>query len=235
MRLEILYEDEYIIACVKPCGVPAQGDKSNTEDMVSMVKNYLFDNSDDDEEPYVAPIHRLDRPVGGIMIFAKDQDTAADLSDQVQDGKVTKYYQAVLTGSLPEEAGEFVDYILKDPKTNTSKIVEKGTKGSKRAELNYEILDEFDTDDGTLTFVLIQLITGRHHQIRVQMAKHGAGIWGDTKYNPRFQMVRRRYNEMGLYASRIEFTHPHSGEHIVIKSEPTGEAFDEIELDEDLS
>lgn len=233
MKPEILYEDEYLIACVKPCGVPAQGDKSNDEDMISMLKNYLFDNSDSDEEPYIAAIHRLDRPVGGIMLFAKTEEIAASLSDQVQDGQMVKYYQAVVTGTLPDFEGEMVDYIFADKKTNTSKIVPKGTKGAKRAELNYEVLDEFDTDDGPLTFVLIELITGRHHQIRLQLASRGAGIWGDTKYNPKFQKQKKKYGQIGLYASRLEFTHPVTQEEIVVKSEPTGEAFDAIELDED--
>ena len=116
MKLDVLYEDEYLIACVKPAGVPAQGDKSNDMDMVSLVQNYIFDNSDSDEEPYVAVIHRLDKPVGGIMLFAKDRDTAAKLSDMLQDGKIEKYYQAVLTGELPDEAGDFTDYILTDNK-----------------------------------------------------------------------------------------------------------------------
>ena len=96
MKLDILYEDKYLIACIKPCGVPAQGDKTNDLDMVSLVRDHIFDNSDSDEEPYVAVIHRLDKPVGGIMLFAKDKDTAAKLSDMLQDNEIVKYYQAVL-------------------------------------------------------------------------------------------------------------------------------------------
>lgn len=233
MMPEILYEDNYIIACVKPCGVPAQGAKSNDEDMVSILKNYLFDKAEDDMEPYLSAIHRLDRPVGGIMLFAKDRKTAAKLSDQVQDQTMVKYYQAVLTGTLPELEGEMIDYLVSDPKTNTTKVVKKGTKGAKRAELYYEVLDEFDTDDGPLTYVLIELVTGRHHQIRAQMAAHGAGIWGDTKYNPLFQKTKKNRKQVGLYASRLEFVHPVTGEEVVIKSEPTGEAFEAIELDEE--
>ena len=144
MKLDILYEDDVMIACVKPFGVPSQQDKSNDEDMVTIVKNYIYDNSDIDEEPYVAPIHRLDRPVGGVMIFAKTREAAANLSDQLQDGEIIKYYQAILTGALPDECGELVDYIVHDTKTNTSKIAKKGDKGAKKAVLNYEVLDEFE-------------------------------------------------------------------------------------------
>ncbi len=221
-----------MVVCVKPYGVPSQQDKSNDEDMVTIIKNYLFEKSDSDEEPYVAVVHRLDRPVGGVMVFAKTEEMAAKLSDMIQDGKVTKYYQAILTGELPDFEGELVDYIVRDPKTNTSKIAKKGDKGAKKAVLNYEVLDVMETDDGVLSYVLIELVTGRHHQIRVQMASRKCGIWGDTKYNPFFMRVKRIYRQMGLYSSRIEFDHPITGKHMIFKSEPEGEAFEVIELDE---
>ena len=234
MKLEILYEDEYLLACVKPCGVPSQADKSNDEDMITTIKHYLYDKdpSEEPEEPYVAAIHRLDRPVGGVMLFGKTPEVAAKLSDAQQDGEITKYYQAIITGELPDMDGEMVDYLVRDAKTNTTKIGKKGDKGAKRAELYYEVLDVFDTSAGTLSYVLIELVTGRHHQIRAQFAKRGCGIWGDTKYNPLFAKTKRRYQQIGLYSSRMELTHPITGEELVFKSEPQGEAFDVIEMDE---
>lgn len=234
MKLEILYEDAYLIACVKPYGVLSQGDKGNDEDMITKIKHYLYDQdtSEQAEEPYVAAIHRLDRPVGGVMIFAKNPETAAKLSDMQQDGEIVKYYQAVITGELPDAEGEMVDYLLRDGKTNTTKVVKKGEKGAKRAELYYEVLDVMDTDDGTLSYVLIELVTGRHHQIRAQFASRGCGIWGDTKYNPKFAKTKRKYKQIGLFSSRMEFTHPITGEEIVIKKEPEGEAFEVLDLDE---
>jgi 23S rRNA pseudouridine1911/1915/1917 synthase len=251
MKPEILYEDEYMLACVKPSGVPSQSDKSNDEDMVSIIKNYIFEKSDSADEPYVAVIHRLDKPVGGVMIFAKTKEAAAKLSDMMQDGEIVKYYQAVLTGELPDFDGELVDYIVRDAKTNTSKIVPKDTKGAKRAALYYEVLDVFETDEGVLSYVLIELETGRHHQIRVQMANQGCGIWGDTKYNPKFSGGKNggkqngksggkqnakskggKFTQIGLYSSRIELTHPFTGEELVFKSEPTGQAFDVIEMED---
>ncbi len=234
MKIPILYEDDTIIVCVKPQGVSSQADKSNDEDVVNYFKSYIYDKEELDEEPYLAIIHRLDRPVGGIMVLAKTQDAAADLSDQVQDGTMIKYYQAILTGELKNEYGTLEDYLVRDGKTNTAKVVSKGTKGAKKAILDYEVLDVFETDEGILSYVLIQLHTGRHHQIRVQMANQGAGIWGDTKYNPRFQKVKRRYQQIGLYATRLEFEHPVTGEHLVFKNEPEGEAFEIIELEEDM-
>lgn len=232
MKLKILFEDAYMLACVKPYGVPSQGDKSNDEDMITRVKHYLYESSDVDEEPYVAAIHRLDRPVGGVMIFAKTPEVAAKLSDAMQDGEITKYYQAVLTGELPDFEGELVDYVTRDAKTNTARVCKKGDKGAKKAELFYEVLDVFETDQGILSYVLIELITGRHHQIRVQMANRGCGVWGDTKYNPQFKGAKKKYHQIGLYSSRMELKHPVTGEELVIKSEPEGEAFDVIEMDE---
>lgn len=232
MKLNILFEDEYMLVCVKPYGVPSQGDKSNDEDMVTILKNYLFDKADSDEEPYLAVIHRLDRPVGGVMIFAKTREAAGKLSDMMQEGKITKYYQAVLTGELPDFDGDLVDYMIRDAKTNTVKIVPKGTKGAKRAALHYEVLDVFETNEGVFSYVLIELETGRHHQIRAQMANQGCGVWGDTKYNPVHTKGRKKYVQIGLYSSRIELTHPITGEELVFKSEPEGEAFDIIEMDE---
>ena len=159
MKLEILYEDAYLLACVKPYGVLSQGDKGNDEDMITKIKHYLYDQEESEqaEEPYVAAIHRLDRPVGGVMVFAKTPEVAAKFSDMQQDGEIAKYYQAVITGELPDFEGEMVDYLLRDGKTNTTKVVKKGEKGAKRAELYYEVLDVMDTDDGTLSYVLIEL------------------------------------------------------------------------------
>jgi len=231
-KLDVLYEDEHILVCIKPMGVPAQSDKTRDPDMITLVKKYLFDKYEMDEEPYVGLVHRLDRPVGGVMVFARNQDAAADLSSQMLDGVFDKYYQAVLTGELEEEEGDMVDYLLRDGKTNTSKVVKRGTKGAKKAELEYEVLDVVETDTGVYSYVLIHLLTGRHHQIRVQCASRGVGIYGDTKYNPLFQRVKRIYKQIGLYSTRIEFEHPDTGELMVFKAEPEGEAFDILEVED---
>ncbi len=232
MKVEILHEDADIIVCVKPYGMPAQGDKSRDTDLLSYLKNHIFEEEELEEEPYLAMVHRLDRPVGGIMVFAKNQRAAARLSDQVQGGTMVKFYQAILTGELPDECGVLEDYLVRDGKTNTSKIVKKGTKGAKRAQLEYEVLDVFETDQGVLSYVLIDLITGRHHQIRVQMAGRGAGIYGDTKYNSLFAKTKKKYQQIALFATRLEFEHPVTGEHMIFKCEPEGDAFEVIELDE---
>lgn len=225
-KVKILYEDADIIVCVKPQGMPSQSDKTRDLDMVNYLKNYVCEKEGLEEEPYIAVVHRLDRPVGGIMVFARNQKSASNLSDQVQDGLMEKDYQAVLTGELPDQEGTLIDYLVKDGKSNTSKVVAKGTKGAKRAELRYEVLDVLETEEGLLSYVLIELITGRHHQIRVQTSSHGAGIWGDTKYNDKFRKTKRVYRQIGLFASRIAFTHPVTKERMVFKEEPCGEAFE---------
>ena len=234
MKLDILYEDEYMIACVKPYGVPSQPDTTYGVDMITMIKEYLFEKGETEGEPYVAVINRLDRPVGGIILFAKNEEAAAKLSDMVQDGEIQKYYQVVVSGYLDEPEGEMVDYLIHDKKNNLAKVVSKDTKGAKKAMLNYEVLDELDTDEGTISYLLVELITGRHHQIRCQMAAHGVPVWGDTKYNPAFQSGgkkggakgKKKAPDIGLFSTRMEFVHPFTGEEIFLHREPEGDAFD---------
>ena len=232
MRLNVKYEDAHLLIAVKPGGVPAQGDKTGSPDMVSYVKDYLFERDPSAGEPYTAVINRLDRPGGGLMLFAKTPEAAAKLSDLLQDGGIEKYYQAVITGEIPDEAGELTDYLVRDPKTNMSKVVDKNAKGAKKAVLTYELIDELETDEGILGLLLIRLITGRHHQIRCQLASRGCGIYGDVKYNPRFK-GRKGAKTIGLYSTRIEFDHPITGEHVRVKQEPEGEAFSAIDLESD--
>ncbi len=243
MKLDIVYEDEYIIACVKPYGVPSQQDKTYGVDMVTLVKEYLYDkasseikdNDEQIEEPYVAVINRLDRPVGGIVLFAKDEATAAKLSDMVQDSEIEKYYQAVVSGFLKEQEGVYEDWLLHDKKANITKVVSKDTKGAKRAMLEYEVLDELDTDEGPVSYVLVKLLTGRHHQIRCQMAAHGTPIWGDAKYSDKKETARGKSkkagkeSEIGLFSTRMQFVHPITGEEIFLHREPEGKAFDIID------
>lgn len=231
-NVSILYEDRDIIVCEKPQGMAVQSDKTVSMDLFHYLKSYLYEKEKKEGEPELYLIHRLDRPVGGILVFARTKEAAANLSRQIQENKMEKTYQAILTGILADPDGIFVDYLLKDPKTNTSRVVEEGVKGAKRAKLEYEVLDEIQTDQGDYTYVLIHLKTGRHHQIRVQFAAHHAGIYGDTKYNPVFQKKRKKYVTIGLYATRLEFLHPMTGEKMVFKTEPKGEAFAILDAEE---
>ncbi|MGN0243615.1 MAG: RluA family pseudouridine synthase [Lachnospiraceae bacterium] len=230
MQIEILYEDEEIIVCVKPYGVASQSDKGMDMDMESYLKNYRAKKK---EKPEIYVVHRLDRPVAGIMVYAKTQAAAANLSGQIQSGTFDKYYQAVLTGHLQEPFNTLEDYLFRDAKANTSSVVSKQVTNAKRAELEYEVLDELETDEGILTYVLVHLLTGRHHQIRVQMAHAGAPIWGDTKYNPAFQKSKNKYQQIGLFATRLEFVHPKTQKPMIFKADPEGVAFDLIDAEEE--
>lgn len=224
MKPDIVFEDDYMIACVKPYGVPSQQDKTFSADMITLVKEYLYDRDSMNEEPYLAVINRLDRPAGGIILFAKDEETAAKLSDMIQDREISKFYQVVVSGYFDEPEGELTDYLFHDKKTNKTKVVSKDSKGSKKAELSYEVLDELDTDEGTVSYLLVELMTGRHHQIRCQMAAHGHPVWGDTKYGSRAKGKSK--DGIGLFSTRLEFTHPITGEEIVLHREPEGNAFE---------
>lgn len=199
--MNILYEDNNIIAVLKSPGTPSQADKSGCESIVSMA-----------EEHTGAPCHiinRLDRPVGGICILAKDKKTAAALTELMLCGETEKYYKAVVCGDI-EQKGTLTDYIFFNKRENMSKIVNKGSMGAKPAVLDFE---KIQSKNG-LSLIKVRLHTGRHHQIRVQLAHHGCPIWGDTKYNNAFRF--KRTEGIALFACEYSFTHPVSGEKIKI-------------------
>lgn len=157
VMLDILYEDKDILVVVKPAGVESQTSRRLEPDMVSEIKNYLHRKVQETKklstglspkastapvDPYVGVIHRLDKPVRGVMVYAKNLKAAAHLSRQVQEGKLEKIYQALVRGKPVDNVGKYVDYLLKDGKTNTSRIVDKSVAGAKRAELEYQILEK---------------------------------------------------------------------------------------------
>lgn len=214
--MKILYEDGQILVCVKPAGIPVQSASVGTKDMVSILRNYRMEK---ERELYVGLVHRLDQPVQGVMVFAKTKAAAADLSRQVSDGRMKKQYLAVVCGKPAEKEGVLVDYLLKDGRTNTSSIVKKETKGAKRAELSYRIVREMQG----FALAQINLVTGRHHQIRVQMAGAGMPLAGDRKYNRGEGADASKY--VALAAHRLEFFHPVTGKKLCFEEEPEGELF----------
>lgn len=220
MNLQILYEDEHIIVCYKPMGLPTQTSKIGEQDMVSLLKNYL-------KGGYVAVIHRLDQPVEGLLVFAKTPLAAKELNKGLQDAGFGKYYKAVLLG-VPEKASATLnDYLVKDGRTNTSSVCNPSEKDAKKAVLSYEVIATGKDDGRDVSLVKVKLDTGRHHQIRVQMANMGCPIWGDAKYNT--SMVQdRRFRQIALCAYRLEFVHPKTKKKIEFEIEPKGEGFSNI-------
>ena len=220
MNLRILYEDEHIIVCYKPSGVPTQTAKLGAIDMVSLLKNYLYKNQKEKKEPYVAVIHRLDQPVEGILVFAKTPFAAKELNKSMQNADgFGKYYKAVLCGMPTEKTGILENYLVKDGKTNTSRVCAPTEKDAKKAVLEYEVLNA--------NLVRIKLHTGRHHQIRVQMANIGCPIWGDTKYgvDKNGGDVDNSWKQIALCAYRLEFIHPKTKKKMEFEIEPESKGF----------
>lgn len=197
---DILYEDAAIIVCVKPAGVATQTKRIGEKDMESILRTYRMQKN---EDSYIGVVHRLDQPVSGIMVFAKTKEAAAELSKQVASKMADKYYYAVTDGVPDASKGVLENYLLKDGRSNLSRVVDSKEPGAKRAELSYEVLAKSDTK----SLVKVKLATGRHHQIRVQMAHAGWPLAGDRKYN--FKTNMKPVSEpMGLCSYKLGFRHP---------------------------
>jgi len=223
----VLYEDKDIIVVEKPVGMESQVSRGFSADMVSEIKRHIHNLSPGNGEPYVGVIHRLDKPVGGIMVYAKNQKAAAALSKDVQDGIMRKMYFAVVCGKLVDKQGQFVDYLLKDSRTNCSKIVDKGTTCGKLAKSDYYVVGSTDDGNGIKTLVEVNLLTGRHHQIRVQFAGHGLPLYGDNRYNPEFQNSRN--TDVALFAWKLQFRHPQSKKIMDFEKLPTAGIFSKFQ------
>lgn len=215
MGLNTLYEDEELLVIKKDAGTPVQAGKMRIMDLEGIIKRELYRRNPKGGEPYLGIVHRLDQPVEGVMVFAKTPKAAAALNKQVTDGTMKKHYLALVCGKPSKKEGTLVDYLLKDGRTNTSKVVPKGAKDAKRSELNYRVIKE----DEETSLLEVELLTGRHHQIRVQMANAGWPLYGDTKYNPTFAETTG-YVQTALCAYRLSFVHPKTGKRIEFSIEP---------------
>lgn len=203
MNIKIIYEDKDILLVEKPPKVPCQSDKTSDEDIMSILNR-----------PYLGLVHRLDRPVGGVMVYAKDEKANSFLSKEISARRLYKEYLTVVCGKPENSTGELRDYLKKLRTINMSKVVDKGTNGAKEAILEYEVLESKDTDEyGTLSLLKVILKTGRHHQIRVQLSHAGFPIWGDNKYNKTF-VKKKEWTQISLWSYKIGFNHPRSKEYI---------------------
>ena len=183
---EILYEDQDLLVAVKPAGVDSEAAGGLAPDMVNLVRSYLAAKPGRTEKgaPYVGLIQRLDRPVSGLMVLAKNRETAGKLSKALQQKQIRKTYRALLAGKPEQESGLLEDWLLKEPRGNRSRTAKAGEAGAKMAELKYRLLGTAEKEGKTVSEVEIELLTGRHHQIRVQFSSRGLPLLGDRKYGP---------------------------------------------------
>lgn len=200
-KLKVLFEDNHIIVVEKSPNIPSQSDKTGDMDMLTMVKEYIKNKYNKPGNVYLGLVHRLDRPVGGVMIFAKTSKAASRLSNQVREKIFKKEYLAVVDGYITNNKGTLIDYLYKDERNNISKVVKKDKKNAKEAELDYEVLVYNKIKD--LSLLKIDLHTGRHHQIRVQLANFGHSIFGDQKYGK-----RGKGKQIALWAYKLTIEHP---------------------------
>lgn len=198
--IRILHEDNHLLAVVKPAGLLTQADRTGEEDLLSLMKAYLVETRGKPGNAFLGLVHRLDRPVGGVLVFAKTSKCASRLSEQIRARTVRKRYAAVVAGAPPPGEHRWVDYLAKDPQQNRVEVVSPEYAGAKRAELVLRA----GPSRGPHTRVDIELITGRAHQIRVQCATRGVPLVGDRKYGGPPAPNR----EIALWSHAIDLTHP---------------------------
>ena len=211
--LKVIYEDNHIIVVRKEPNIPSQADKTSDIDMLTIVKQYLKEKYNKPGNVYLGLVHRLDRPVGGVMIFAKTSKAASRLSEQIRSKIFKKKYLAVVDGKIEKEEGTLEDYLYKDERNNISKVVNQNKKNAKFAKLDYEVLKYNEVKD--LSLVRINLHTGRHHQIRVQLSNFGHSIFGDQKYG-----TRGKGKQIALWAYSLTIVHPVSKEEMTFEDLP---------------
>ena len=216
-NLKVIYEDNHIIVVEKKPNIPSQSDKTGDIDMLTIVKEYIKEKYNKPGNVYLGLVHRLDRPVGGIMIFARTSKSASRLSNQVREKIFKKEYLAVVDGKPVPEKGTLEDYLYKDERNNISKVVKKEKKNAKLAKLDYELVKYNEIKN--LSLLKINLHTGRHHQIRVQLSNFGHSIYGDQKYGK-----RGKGKQIALWAYKLTIEHPISKEKMefVDYPEPNG-------------
>lgn len=211
--INILFEDNHILVVEKPVNIPSQADSSNDLDILTLLKQYLKEKYNKPGNVYLGLVHRLDRPVGGIMVFAKTSKAASRLSEQIRKHEFEKKYLAIVRGKLEKSKDTLVHYLLKDSSTNIVKVVSKDTDNSKEAILEYEMIE---CKEG-LSLVKIKLKTGRSHQIRIQFSEIGHPLFGDQKYGVNVNKVGQ---QIALWSNELRFEHPVTKEKLDFKLLP---------------
>jgi 23S rRNA pseudouridine1911/1915/1917 synthase len=210
--LIILHEDNHVIVVLKPQNVPSCEDESKDKDLLTVIKEYIKIKSNKPGNVYVGLVHRLDRPTGGVMVYAKSSKAAARLSEQMKTGDFEKKYYTVLVGSPREKKATLTNYMKKNPINNMVYVCPQTVEGAKFAELEYKVIEE----KGGLSFTEVTLHTGRSHQIRVQMSNISTPVYGDMRYGGE----NAKKGKLALWATSLAFTHPVSKERLCFKVEP---------------
>lgn len=211
-NLIILYEDNHIIVVLKPQNIPSCEDSSKDLDMLTMIKEYLREKYHKTGNVFVGLVHRLDRPTGGVMVYAKSSKAAARLSEQIKNGDFEKKYFTVLVGKPKENQATLTNYMKKNAVNNMVYICSQAEENAKFAELEYRVLDEREG----LSFAEVKLHTGRSHQIRVQMQAIDCPVYGDMRYGG--EKAKKGY--LALWAYYLSFLHPITKERLVFRAEP---------------
>ena len=202
-KINILYEDNHLLVVVKPANIPTCPDESKDIDLLTTLKKYIKEKYNKPGNVYLGLVHRLDRPVSGIMVFAKTSKAAERLTNQINSKKFNKTYYAIIEG-IPKEEDTFEDYLAKNEKNYTSYVTDE--KNGKLAILKYNLIKT----KNNLSLVKINLLTGRHHQIRVQFASRNLPLYGDHKYNKKF--INDNNENIALIAKELSFYHPTTNE-----------------------
>jgi len=208
--LDILFEDNHCLAVLKPARVLTAGDRTGDMSLLDMARDYLKEKYHKPGNVFVGLVHRLDRPVSGVVLFARTSKAAARLSEQFREGSVRKVYRAIVEGSVAEPAGELVDWLVKNEKTNVVRSVKPGSPEARKSRLQFRRMKS----GGGLTLVEIVPETGRSHQIRVQLAVHGNPIYGDVKYGAQ----HAQQGSIALHAAELTFEHPTRREPVTVKA-----------------
>ena len=204
-KINILFEDNHLLVVEKPVNIPVQEDSSKDIDLLTILKNYIKKKYNKPGNVYLGLVHRLDRPVGGIMVFAKTSKAASRLSEQVRTNNIKKTYHIVVKGNIKSK-DRLVDYLIKDSKKNMSFVTTKEL--GKESILEYEVVDRVNN----YNLIKVNLITGRSHQIRVQFSSRGFPLVGDQKYNKDTDKI-----DIALFSNELSFYHPVSKELMCFK------------------
>lgn len=213
MEIPILYEDNHLLVVEKPVNIPVQEDRTGDNDLLTILKQDIKFRYNKPGDVFLGLVHRLDRPVGGAMVFAKTSKAASRLSDVIRKQALDRKYLAVVRGTPPAKKGMLEHYLVKDSRQNKVFTTSASNSSGKKAVLEYELVGQ----SGQLSLLSIRLHTGRSHQIRVQLSESGCPLYGDQKYG---QAVNRPGQQIALWANLLSFKHPTKDELVTVQSTP---------------